>query len=235
MSEPLRIGRVTLGGRPRLVAAGGDAEVGALLAADGADLVELRADLFDDPRTDTVMAALGRLRRGTRPIILTVRHASEGGRALPEPERQSLYEAGLQLADAIDVEIASAESMASLVRRARDTGRLVILSAHFTQDTPPIGTLLGLVARAESLGAHVTKLVTTAVSRSCVRRLLEATLAAEPRPVATFAMGRLGVGSRVAFGMAGSLLTYGAVGRPTAPGQLDVAELRALLERLYPD
>ena len=235
MSEALRIGRVTLGGRPRLVAAGGDAEVPALLAADGADLVELRADLFDDPRTGTVTAALERLRGGTRPIILTVRHASEGGRPMGEPERQALYEAGLPHADAIDVEIASAESMATLVRRARDTGRLVILSAHFTEGTPPIGTLLGLVARAEALGAQVTKLVTTATSLGDVRRLLEATLAAEPRPVASFAMGPLGVGSRVAFGMAGSLLTYGCVGRPTAPGQLAVAELRALLDRFYPN
>jgi len=235
MSEALRIGRVTLGGRPRLVAAGGDAEVEALLAADGADLVELRADLFDDPRTHTVTAALKKLRGGARPIILTVRHASEGGGPLGEPERQALYEAGLEHVDAIDVEIASAESMATLVRQARDTGRLVILSAHFPDGTPPIGTLLGLVGRAETLGAHVTKLVTTATSRGDVRRLLEATLAAEPRPVATFAMGPLGVGSRVAFGMAGSLLTYGCVGRPTAPGQLAVAELRALLDRLYPD
>ena len=33
---------------------------------------------------------------------------------------------------------------------------------------------------------------------------------------------------------AGSLLTYGHVGRPTAPGQLGVAELAAELRRLYP-
>jgi 3-dehydroquinate dehydratase-1 len=65
--------------------------------------------------------------------------------------------------------------------------------------------------------------------------LLEATLAAQPRAVATFAMGPLGVGSRIAFGMAGSLLTYGCVGRPTAPGQLAVAELRTWLDRFYPD
>jgi len=235
MSDALRIGRVALGGRPRLVAAGGDAEVDALLAADGADLVELRADLFDDPRPATVTAALTRLRAGRRPVILTVRHASEGGRQIAEPHRQALYEAGLEHADAIDVEIAFADALAPLVQRARDAARLVILSAHFTDGTPAIGTLLSLVARAETLGAHVTKLVTTATSRRDVRVLLEATLAAQPRAVATFAMGPLGVGTRIAFGMAGSLLTYGCVGRPTAPGQLAVAELRTWLDRFYPD
>jgi 3-dehydroquinate dehydratase-1 len=234
MTDRLRIGDVVLGERPRLVAAGGDAEVEALVAADGADLVELRADLFADARPAAVTAALARLRGGPRPVILTVRRASEGGRALPEERRRELYEAGLEHAHAIDVEIASAEALAALVQRARDDGRLVILSAHFQDGTPSLGTLLGLVARADALGAHVTKLVTTATSMADVRRLLEATLAAQPRPVATFAMGPLGVASRVAFGLAGSLLTYGCVGRPTAPGQLPVRELRAWLDRLYP-
>jgi 3-dehydroquinate dehydratase-1 len=234
MSDRLRIGDVVLGERPRLVAAGGDAEVEALGAVDGADLVELRADLFADARPATVTAALARLRGGPRPVILTVRHASEGGRTLPEERRRELYDAGLAHAHAIDVEIASAEALAALVQRARADGRVVILSAHFQDGTPPLGTLLGLVARADALGAHLTKLVTTATSMADVRRLLEATLAARPRPVATFAMGPLGVGSRVAFGLAGSLLTYGCVGRPTAPGQLPVHELRVWLDRLYP-
>jgi 3-dehydroquinate dehydratase-1 len=234
VSERLHIGAVPLGDRPRVVAAGGDAEVDALLHADGADLVELRADLFADPSPDVVVSALTRLRSAARPIILTVRHASEGGRPMPDDRRQALYAAGLPQAHAVDLEIASAQALATIVERARNDGRLVILSAHFHEDTPPLGTLLGLVAQAETLGAHVVKLVTTATSRADVRLLLEATLAAQPRPVVTFAMGPLGVGSRVLFGFAGSLLTYGCVGRPTAPGQLPVGELRAWLDRFYP-
>jgi len=234
VSSRLKIGEVVLGERPRLVAAGGDAEVEALLHADGADLVELRADLFDDPQPAAIAAALARLRAGARPLILTVRHAREGGRPMPDDRRYAVYAAGLAHAHAIDIEIASAEALAPLVQRARDDGRLVILSAHFQDDTPSLGTLLGLVARAETLGAHVTKLVTTAASPADLRRLLEATLAAAPRPVATFAMGPLGVVSRVLFGVAGSLLTYGSVGRPTAPGQLPVGELRTWIDRFYP-
>lgn len=234
MSGPLQIGNVTLGERPRIVAAGGDAEVDALARAEGADLVELRADLFDDPSPAAVLAALARLRSGGRPIILTVRHASEGGHEVSADRRRALYEAGLPHVDAIDVEIATADVLAPVVQAARAAGRLVILSAHDHRGTPSLGTLLGLVARAESLGAHVTKLVTTATSITDLRRLLDATLASAPRPVVTFAMGALGTGSRVLFGMAGSLLTYGCVGRPTAPGQLPVGELRQWLDRFYP-
>jgi 3-dehydroquinate dehydratase-1 len=234
VSARLQIGDVALGERPRLVAAGGDAEVDALLGADGADLVELRADLFDDPQPAVVGAALARLRTGTRPVILTVRHAREGGRAMPDDRRRAVYDAGLVHAHGVDVEIASAEALAPVVERARAGGQLVILSAHFQDGTPPLGTLLGLVARAETLGAHLTKLVTTATSAADLRTLLEATLAAAPRPVATFAMGPLGVGSRVLFGLAGSLLTYGSVGRATAPGQLAIGDLRAWVDRFHP-
>ena len=230
----LKIGSVPLGGRPLVVAAGGDAEVEALAGADGADVIELRADLFDDPGPASVTRALTRLRAGGRPVILTVRHASEGGRAMPDAQRLAIYDAGLAEAHAIDVEVATAEVLAPLVTRARDGGRLVILSAHDHERTPALGTLLGWMARADALGAHVAKVVTTATSLDDVRTLLEATLSAYPRPVATFAMGPLGVGTRVLCGLAGSRLTYGAVGRPTAPGQLGIGELRAWIDRFHP-
>jgi 3-dehydroquinate dehydratase-1 len=234
MSARLQIGDVVLGERPRIVATGGDAEVAALAQADGADVVELRADLFDDPQPVVLLSALARVRAGGRPIILTVRHATEGGREIAADRRHALYEAGLPHVDAVDIEIAAADVLAPLVETARAAGHLVILSAHDFAGTPLLGTLLGLVARAEALGAHVTKLVTTATCAADLRRLLDATLAAAPRPVVTFAMGPLGIGSRVFFGMAGSLLTYGYAGRPTAPGQLPVSELRDLLDRFYP-
>jgi 3-dehydroquinate dehydratase len=66
-----------------------------------------------------------------------------------------------------------------------------------------------------------------------VRTLLEVTLAARTRGIVTLAMGPFGV-ARVLLPAAGSLLTYGYVGQPTAPsGQLPLGELAALLRRLY--
>src|SRR5262245_20299424 len=148
MAPPLSIGSVTLGPRPRLVAAGGEAEVDALAGAAGADLVELRADMFDDATPGAVVAALGRLRAGGRPIILTVRAAAEGGRPLDEAKRRAIYGAGLPLADAIDVEIASTALAAAIVPQARTLGRTVICSAHALAATPPPPALLSLVDKA---------------------------------------------------------------------------------------
>lgn len=229
------IGGIVLDGDvPRIVAAGGEAEVEALAAAEGADLVELRADLFDDPRPETIVAVLDRLRLAGRPVILTVRAAREGGHALDEERRRALYVAGLPHAHAIDVEIASASLVAELAPQARALGRTLVLSAHALDGTPPEAELLALVDRAGALGAGVTKLATQARDLADVRTLLAVTLAARGRGIVTVGMGPLGPLSRVVLAAAGSLFTYAAVGRPTAPGQLPVAELASLYRRLYP-
>src|SRR5207245_2892924 len=89
MARRLAIGSVQLSDRaPRIVAAGGEAELAALAAADGADLVELRADLCEEPRPETLPALLARLRAGGRPVILTARAGAEGGRPMDEARRR---------------------------------------------------------------------------------------------------------------------------------------------------
>src|SRR5437773_2460484 len=148
MARRLAIGSVQLSDRaPRLVAAGGEADLQALVAAGGADLVELRADLSDDPRPETLPALLARLGAGGRPVILTARAAAEGGRAMDEARRRALYAAALPHADAIDVEIASTALAAELVPQARAAGKTVMLSAHALHATPPAAALLRARAR----------------------------------------------------------------------------------------
>jgi 3-dehydroquinate dehydratase-1 len=234
MGPPRTIGGIVLGPTPRIVAAGGDAEVGTLATAEGADLVELRADLFDDPRPETVVAALARLRTGGRPIILTVRAAAEGGRALDDKRRRALYLAGLPHADAIDIEIASSALMADVLAAARAAGRGIILSAHVLDSTPAAATLLALVDRGRELGAQLVKLATEARELAELQTLLEVTLVARSGGIVTLAMGPMGPLSRLVLPAAGSLLTYGSVGRATAPGQIPVAELAGLCRRFFP-
>lgn len=234
MTRALAIGGVPLGGRPVLVAAGGLDDVGALAAADGAHVVELRADLGDDPTPAAVRAALARLRDAGRPVLLTVRAASEGGRPLADDRRAAIYADCLALADAVDVEIASSALAAEVVPRARAASRLVVLSAHDFAATPAADVLLALVDRAAALGGDVAKLATTVDTLAQLQTLLETTLAARARGVVTVGMGAFGPLSRVVLPAAGSLLTFGAAGTPTAPGQLPVAELAAVVGRLWP-
>lgn len=233
MARDVAIGPVRLGRAPAVIAAGGERDLDALAAATG-DLLELRADLFDDPTPARVLDALGFLRETGRPIVFTVRAAAEGGRAMSEDLRAELYRAALPHADAIDVEIASTALVAELVPAARQAGRTVILSAHDFAATPAREALLALVARARVLGADLPKLATHTATLDDLRTLLEVTLAEAAAGIVTLGMGPLGPLSRIALPAAGSLLTYGAAGSSTAPGQTPVAELAALIGRLFP-
>jgi len=235
MDREVAIGGVVLGPRPRIVAAGGESELDALARADGADLVEVRADMFDDPEPGAMVAALRRLRAAGRPVIFTVRAEAEGGKPLDEARRAALYRAALPHVDAIDAEIVSTALTGDLVPAARAAKKLVILSAHALHATPPQDGLVSLVDRGFGLGADVVKLAAHAASAEDLRTLLAVTLVTRRRGIVTLAMGPLGPLSRVVLPAAGSLLTYGHVGRPTAPGQLTVGELADLIRRLYTD
>jgi 3-dehydroquinate dehydratase I len=234
MRRDIAIGAVRLGGTPAVVAAGGESDVDALVAAGAADVLELRADLFDQPTSARVLAAVERLRTTGRPIIFTARAASEGGRTMPDALRTELYRAALPHVDAIDVEIASGPLVAELVPTARAAGRVVLLSAHDFTATPSRDTLLALVDAARAVGADLPKLATHTTTLDDLRTLIDVTLAAAAEGVVTLGMGALGPLSRIVLPAAGSLLTYGAAGRGTAPGQMPVADLAALIGRLFP-
>jgi 3-dehydroquinate dehydratase-1 len=234
VSAPARIGAVGLGGRPCIVAAGGEDEVDALAAADGADVVELRADLFAAPSVERIVSALERVRTGGRPIVLTVRVDAEGGRSMPEERRQAIYEAGLPLADAIDVEIASTALVRALVPAARRAGRTIVLSTHDFSTTPARAELLARIARAFDAGADIAKVATHAATLAELQVLIDVTRGVAPAPLATLAMGPCGPLSRFVLAAAGSLLTYASVGAPTAPGQVALGELAPLIARLFP-
>jgi 3-dehydroquinate dehydratase-1 len=233
MRREIAIGTVRLGDRPAVVAAGGEPDLDAL-TSEVADLLELRADLFDEPDVPRVLDAVARLRATGRPIVFTARAASQGGRAMPETRRAELYRAALPHVDAIDLEIASRALVADLVPIARAAGRTVVLSAHDFVVTPSRDTLLALVEAARALGADLPKLATHATTLDDLHTLIDVTRTAAADGIVTLGMGALGPLSRIVLPAAGSLLTYGAAGGGTAPGQTPVAELAALVGRLFP-
>jgi 3-dehydroquinate dehydratase-1 len=51
-------------------------------------------------------------------------------------------------------------------------------------------------------------------------------------PLITVSMGTLGIISRIAGGMFGSDMTFGAVEKTSAPGQIPIAELRASIKTI---
>lgn len=191
----------------------------------GLDAVEVRVDALSDPPSPRQVADL--------PVaaIVTVRRVDEGGiKTMSEADRLARYFEFLPSASAIDLEMRSAEGMRELVEAVRREGKLLILSFHDFQTTPPLSDLRDMCARMRELGADIAKIATRTETLAEVSRLL-ALLEQSSSPLAVMGMGALGGASRLLFAKAGSALNYGWLDRPQVPGQWSAKEFVELLAR----
>jgi 3-dehydroquinate dehydratase-1 len=220
----VRIGKLTL--NRSIVAAIGDmpAESAEKAKKLGADILELRIDLLKvDART-----ALYDIRKTGLPVIITNRMKQEGGAwQESEEERINTLISLLPKADAVDIELCARERE-MVVKKARDTGKTVIISTHDFQKTPDSDAMMKIIRDSIEAGADIAKLAVMPTSLEDILRLLEVTLHSDG-DVCVMAMGEMGKHSRVIAPLYGSLMTYGYVGKATAPGQLKVDELRYIL------
>lgn len=195
----------------------------------GADLVELRLDGLKEP------VNWEKLLGGRLPVILTHRPVREGGcfRGREEERVGRLLEGVERGAPCIDLEFSTPPHLLrEALSVARREGATVILSHHELSGTPSLPHLLRTARRMERLG-DLVKLVTMARSTEEVLRVLDFLHRARLSvPLISFAMGEVGTLSRILSALLGSPLVYASVGKPTAPGQLEVGTTRLLLERV---
>lgn len=209
------------------------------------DLVEWRIDHFEannDPEATSAVArelkdALG----ADVPLLCTIRTSSEGGayargidayRALNE----ALIDSGA--VDLIDVELLLGdEVMSELVTRAHEQGVIIVASNHDFDATPERSEIIARLTHMQDLGADILKIAVMPQKNRDVIELLAATeeMASDhaTQPIVTMAMGGRGSISRVCGEVFGSAITFGCASKASAPGQIDVAELRTLLELLH--
>ena len=221
----VRIGGLEL--NKSIVASIGKAPVDSAIRAKqlGADIIEMRIDLLDEDARQV----LAELRKLGLPVIITNRMKQEGGSWTgSEAERIRKLLSLLPLADALDIELC-AEERDTVVKRAKSAGKTVIVSTHDFEKTPDIDVMAGIIEESFEVGENIAKLAVTANSLEDVLRLLEVTLNSKGN-ICTIAMGDLGRHSRVIAPIYGSVMTYGYVDEPTAPGQLRVDELKYVLK-----
>lgn len=199
---------------PKVVAVLGSGALQDLPAAEYADMIELRLDLVEEEPLETLRA----LRRATtRPIIATCRPIYEGGRFEGEEvERLELLAEASEHASLVDIEL-------------RAQGRLrvsrpLIVSYHDFSGTPSREKMEGIIRDMMDAGAAIAKLAVTPSSLEDNLLILEMLLGSEA-PLCMIAMGPLGRHMRAIAPLYGSLLTYGYVSQPAAPGQMRVDEL----------
>jgi 3-dehydroquinate dehydratase-1 len=191
----------------------------------GLDAVEIRVDALSNLPAPRQVANL--------PLgaIVTVRSPHEGGvKALSDEDRLASYLALLPSAAAIDLEVSSVEKMGPLVEAVRRERKLLILSFHDFEGTPPLVDLGDVCRRMRDLGADISKIASKTETLAEVSRLLTL-LEQSSQPLAVMGMGALGRASRLLFAKAGSALNYGWLDKPQVPGQWSAEEFVELLAR----
>lgn len=208
-----------------------------------ADLVEWRVDWFDEIFDfEKVQEVLGKLREvlGDRPILFTCRTANEGGQiSLTKEQYICLNQCAIESrhADLVDVEVFGyQEAVKELVTFAHKCDVKVVGSNHDFHATPKKEEIIRRLIFMQELGADIPKIAVMPQNKQDVLTLLSATEEMvrehDLAPVVTMSMGPQGVISRIAGKVFGSAMTFGTVGKASAPGQLDVAELRMAMKIL---
>jgi len=187
-------------------------------AAAGADLAELRLDLFDGRHELARVIAERPL-----PVIATLRPPREGGRCdAPDATRLRLLVAAARWgAEYVDLEWDAATPAA--LDDLRGAGASVIVSRHDFAGMPDLEGWAEEIARR---GPDVVKVVGTAREpRECAPALRA--LARAERPTIAIAMGAAGLATRVlALRYDRCFLTFAALpDGGTAPGQIAIDEM----------
>lgn len=215
-----------------------------LLSTTDLDVVEWRVDFFEDvDDIEKVKKALKEIRAvlPDMPILFTFRSAKEGGeREISREQYVELNKAIIKTGqiDLVDVELFTGEVQVKvLIDVAHDHQVYVIISNHDFDKTPPKEEIVCRLRRAQELGGDIAKVAVMPTETRDVLTLLEATLMMNEQyavtPIITMSMAGKGVISRLAGGVFGSALTFGAAKKASAPGQVEVVELRNILSLLH--
>ena len=218
--------------RPQVVATVHSAEglrIATRLGLGSVDILEVRVDALAG-QIESLRRLLPLLKL---PVLLTVRHPAEGGLGgLGVRRRRELFAEFLPYAALVDVELRSVAAMDELISAAKGRGAVVVISDHHFLRTPSLAHMREGERHAFAAGADVFKLATTTNDARSLARLLEFSALPAPGPRAVMGMGKFGQVSRLALACAGSILNYGYLDKPNAPGQWEARELRALIHNI---
>lgn len=235
----IKIGNVVLGNIPRVVLVSSDVENGDFIEkakAEGADILELRIDLFRSIEKDYIVKLIKSIKGKGLPIIATIRKKEEDGkRYISDDERLKLFNAVIPLVDAIDIELESKSILKEVIRKAHANKKTIIISYHNLTGTPLNAKLEDMIKKASKIGGDIVKIAAFTNSKEDVIRLMKIILKYKSKNIIIISMGSKGVISRVFFPFMGSLLTYGYINVPSAPGQFPINILIEELRRFYPE
>ena len=209
-----------------------------------ADMAEFRIDLLDFASDTKAVIKLGKELNQVlknKPLIATIRTANEGGQLkISDADYESTYTEYLKqpFMQLLDIEMFRDQArVEKLTQRAHQKNVLVIMSNHDFDKTPAQQDIEQRLLKQDQMGADILKIAVMPKSKQDVFTLMNATLNVSQKskkPLLTMSMGRLGTISRIATANMGGSMSFGMIGEASAPGQIDVAQLKQFLKTVQP-
>jgi 3-dehydroquinate dehydratase-1 len=212
------------------------------------DILEWRADYFTSAVPASLIIDIEKAAAALRaiidkPLLFTFRTEAEGGaQSISAEDYITLNKAIVASGnvDMIDIELGcearmldSSDTIKDFIAYAHDFWVMVVVSNHDFHKTPSKAEIIRRLEKMQALGADIPKIAVMPESADDVLTLLAATAEwykVAIQPFITISMSQLGAISRLA--TFGSCATFGAATKSSAPGQLAVNELRAMLANL---
>lgn len=210
--------------RPRICAVIVSKDLAAIKAIEpSVDLFEVRIDLIGDGWTELV-------KQLNRPWIACNRSAEEGGKWEGDEARRidELVKATKLGADIVDIEL-NTRNLEAAIPVIKKKAKC-LLSFHELEKTPSLDRMKGIVQKELEAGADICKVITTAQRLEDNLTVLQLIAEFPKTKIVSFAMGPLGLASRILCPLVGSDFTYASIeeGKESAPGQITARELRKL-------
>jgi len=129
----------------------------------------------------------------------------------------------------LDIELNTLSKNKNLRLYLKSTGTDILVSWHSFQQTPDISVLKKKLAQMKKFSNNI-KIVTMAKSINDATRVLSLYKNNNTKLIA-FSMGNYGRVSRILCLFLGSPYTYVSLGKPVAPGQFSVDEVKSIFTR----
>ena len=225
MRSTLRIEELELGALPRVVGTISSRECLESFEAlfrDRCDIAEVRLDEVGEFATWATMCK--NIQSCGVPVMLTLRTKQEGGKC----QKNDLERLDVLREAAGSISIFDIEYRTGLAAKAKDIasslGIKLLVSFHDFNKTPSIQELKNIITQSEG-HADIIKISTMINSDEDIATLQAVLTKGSKVPLCIIGMGSKGTSTRVTFPSLGSVLTYGYLDYPSAPGQLSARTL----------
>ena len=190
------------------------------------DYAEIR---FDFLNPNTIPEALHLIRRDLGKCVSTLRPVRDGGKfSGSEKNRVSIIKLIAEYDPfLLDIEYDTLRKNKNLQKYLKNTGTHTLVSWHNFKQTPTASVLKKKLSEMRKFSSNI-KIVTMAKSIKDGSRILSLYNNSKNVKLIAFSMGNFGRMSRLLCLLLGSPYTYVSLGKPIAPGQFSLDEVKSI-------